>query len=277
MCLIAFAIGATPDAPLVVAANRDEYHQRPTAALHRWTLADGTEVVGGRDLREGGTWLAATPAGRVAWLTNVRQGHPESGRRSRGELVLRWLQCSLDGPAFADGIEAADHGGFNLVVGDLRRAQWTWMTNRDPSRPHDEQDPRLHFAPLGRGIHTVSNASLNSPWPKARRLAGALDDALQAGAAAEGTLADWLATALTDTRIAPDDELPRTGVPLGSERLLSSPFVRMPDRGYGTRCSTLMTWRADGHLNIEEWSHEPGRERPALDPACHRRERLKVA
>lgn len=277
MCLIAFAIGALPGAPLVVAGNRDEYHERPTAALHRWTLDDGTEVVGGRDLREGGTWLAATAAGRVAWLTNVRQGHPESGRRSRGELVPRWLQSSLDGPAFARGIEAADHGGFNLVVGDLRRAQWTWMTNRDPSRPHDEQDPRLHVAPLGRGIHTVSNASLNSPWPKARRLGAALAEALPSAPAAEGALAALLADALTDTRIAPDDELPRTGVALSAERLLSSPFVRIPERGYGTRSSALMTWRADGTLEIEEWSHDAGRAPPALDPARHRRERLRVA
>ena len=277
MCLIAFAIDAVPGAPLVVAANRDEFHQRPSAALHRWTLDDGTEVVGGRDLREGGTWMAVTPGGRVAWLTNVRQGQPESGRRSRGELVVRWLQSSQDGRAFAQGIKAGDHGGFNLVVGDLRRGEWTWIANRDPSRPHDEQAPRLHTAPLGRGVHTVSNASLNTPWPKARRLCAALSDALRSGPVGGTAWPGALATTLTDTRIAPDDELPRTGVPLAAERSLSSPFVRMPDRGYGTRCSTLLTWHADGTLDLEEWSHDPGRTLPALDPAFHRRERLTVA
>jgi uncharacterized protein with NRDE domain len=91
MCLIAFAVGMRPDLPLLLAANRDEFFDRPTAPWHRWNLPDGGEALGGRDLRGGGTWLGVSLAGRVAMLTNVRSPQAASGLRSRGELVTRWL------------------------------------------------------------------------------------------------------------------------------------------------------------------------------------------
>ena len=149
MCLIAFAIDAAPDCRLMVAANRDEDHLRPTAALHRWRLDDGTEVLGGRDLRDGGTWMGIGLQGRIAMLTNVRHAVPERGRRSRGELVARWLQGAPDPAALCAAIDPATYAGFNLVVGDLRTRSWAWIGNRDPRHPHEAQAPRLHTRALG--------------------------------------------------------------------------------------------------------------------------------
>ncbi len=272
MCLIAFAIDAHADCPLLVAANRDEYLARPAAALQRWRLDDGTEVIGGRDLREGGTWMGLTPGGRVAWLTNVRQPGVERGLRSRGELVSRWLAGSSDADGFAADIGAADYGGFNLVIGDLRRRRWHWLSNRDPARPHEGAPVQLHLAPVPPGLHTLSNASLNTPWPKARRLADALLRALHDPASAEALLAD----ALTDTRPVDDDELPRSGVPIEVERALSSPFVHMPQRGYGTRCSSVLRWGADGRVRFDEWTHSAPAQRPSFATARHRREQLTL-
>ncbi|MES2424138.1 MAG: NRDE family protein, partial [Pseudomonadota bacterium] len=91
MCLIALALGAHPRWPLVIASNRDEFRSRPAAPLAEWTADNGQPVLAGRDLRDGGTWLGVTPAGRVAMLTNVRRGEPQRGVRSRGELPMRWL------------------------------------------------------------------------------------------------------------------------------------------------------------------------------------------
>ncbi len=272
MCLIAFAIDAHADCPLLVAANRDEYLERPAAALQRWRLDDGTEVIGGRDLREGGTWMGLTPTGRVAWLTNVRRASLERGERSRGELVARWLGSASDAEGFAGEIGAADYGGFNLVVGDLRRRRWHWLSNCDPQRPHEATPARLHLASVPPGLHTLSNASLNTPWPKARRLAEALARALD-----DHTRADaLLAQALTDTRTVDDDALPRSGVPIEFERALSSPFVQMPQRGYGTRCSSVLRWGADGRVRFDEWTHTPPAQSPSLGAAGHRYEELTV-
>jgi uncharacterized protein with NRDE domain len=277
MCLIAFAIDAAPGTPLLVAANRDEHFARPTAPLQRWRLEGGADVVAGRDLREGGTWMGLTPGGRVAWLTNVRQPGLERGERSRGELVSRWLASHADAEGFAEGLEAARYSGFNLVVGDLRRGHWHWLSNRDPAQPHspvpDGQPVRLHLAPLAPGVHTLSNATLDTPWPKARRLAGALRQALAEPPMGDALLAD----ALTDTRLADDAELPQSGVPLAIERALSSPFVRMPERGYGTRSSTVLRWHAQGVLQVDEWTHGPGTDRPTFAAGQHRREVFTVA
>lgn len=274
MCLIAFAIDAAPGCPLLVAANRDEDHQRPTAPLHRWRLADGTEVLGGRDLRDGGTWMAIGPQGRIAMLTNVRSAQAERGRRSRGDLVTRWLQASPDIDALAAAIDPAAFAGFNLVVGDLRSRTWAWIGNRDPQHPHRPQTPRLHMRALGGGVHTLSNASLDTPWPKTRRLHAALQAAL--GQLDGDTWQQPLTAALADTRPALPHELPDTGVPPDAEHTLSSPFVRWPERDYGTRSSTLLRWHTDGRLQVDEWTHESGADDSLFAPQGRRREWLTV-
>lgn len=278
MCLIAFALHADPACPLLIAANRDEFLNRPTAVLHRWALADGTEIVAGRDLRDGGTWLGLSPQGRVAMLTNVRQTQAGPGPRSRGELVTRWLQGDGDEDRFAAGIDPAAYGGFNLVVGDFHRARWSWLGNRDPEAPHEPRLPSLHRRALGAGVYGLSNASLDTPWPKTLRLRQALGDSLARVHERDG-ITDWLqplGQALTDSAPARAQELPHTGVPDDMEHALSSPFVRMADRGYGTRSSLVVSARprATGwEVQMDEWTHDHG-DVARLDPARHQRETL---
>lgn len=256
MCLIAFAVDTDPACPLLLAANRDEFFDRPTEALHRWTLPDGTGVVAGRDLRDGGTWLGMSETGRVAMLTNVRSANPGPGRRSRGELTTRWLQAGHSWEALLSGLDAADYGGFNLVVGDLATGFWAWVSNRDPALPHTEQPHRLHHRRLEPGVYGLSNAALDTPWPKTQRLKRALGDALAAGPGAETPLA----AALADRDTRPLSELPATGVPAEMERALSSPFVDMADRGYGTRSSLVLSVARRGQgfsADFTEWTHTP--------------------
>lgn len=262
MCLIAFAIGTDPARPLLLAANRDEFFDRPTEPLHRWALPDGTGVVAGRDLRDGGTWLGVSEAGRVAMLTNVRSANPGPCRRSRGELTTRWLQASTDWDGLLAGIDPGDYGGFNLVIGDLGTGFWAWVGNRNPERPHDEQPAPLRHRHLPPGVYGLSNAALDTPWPKTRRLKAALEAALSD----EDEALALLSLALSDpnqTEIG--TALPRTGVSLELERALSSPFVDMSDRGYGTRSSLVLNverqaggWRAD----LSEWTHLPSATGP---------------
>ena len=279
MCLIAFALNAEPRCPLLIAANRDEFHDRPTAALHRWTLDDGTEVVAGRDLRDGGTWLALSPKGRVAMLTNVRQSVAGPGSRSRGELVTRWLQSDGDEDRFADGIDPGAYGGFNLVVGDFHLQRWSWLGNRNPEAPHEPRAPTLHRKTLGAGVYGLSNASLDTPWPKTLRLKQAVNESL-AGLRASASDEAWmtpLTNTLLDSGLANALELPHTGVPDDMERALSSPFVRMPGRAYGTR-SSLVVKTTPGpsgwSVQMNEWTHDP-RTAPGIDHAEHRLETLR--
>lgn len=279
MCLIAFALHADPACPLLIAANRDEFLDRPTAALHRWTLADGTEIVAGRDLRDGGTWLGLSPQGRVAMLTNVRQSLAGPGSRSRGELVTRWLQGDGDEDRFADTIAPAAYGGFNLVVGDFHSGRWSWLSNRQPDAPHGPHAPVLHRKGLGAGVYGLSNASLDTPWPKTQRLKRAVGEAL-AGLREPAATDDWmrsLARTLADSAPAESDELPHTGVPDDMERALSSPFVRMPERAYGTRSSLVVAARpaAKGwDVHMDEWTHVHTEAAATLDSTRHHRETL---
>ncbi len=276
MCLIAFALNADPACPLRIAANRDEYLDRPTAPLHRWTLPDGTEVLGGRDLREGGTWLGLSPRGHVAMLTNVRQAMAGPGSRSRGELVTRWLRGDGDAQRFAEGIDPGAYGGFNLVVGDFHTRRWSWLGNRPPDAPHAAHPPALHRRTLPDGVYGLSNASLDTPWSKTRRLKHAMLQSLEhPGAGDPERWSEPLRQALFDDRPAPDDEMPDTGVPGEAERALSSPFVRMPGRAYGTRSSLLVNARpvSDGwQVDLMEWTHDHASDRvpePSA-PAQHR-------
>ncbi|WP_302172839.1 NRDE family protein [uncultured Hydrogenophaga sp.] len=277
MCLIAFAIGLRPELPLWLASNRDEAFDRPTDPLHRWRSEEGVDVLGGRDLLDGGTWLGISPAGRVAWLTNVRQPDTARGLRSRGELVTRWLAGRHDAAGFAAQVQAGDYGGFNLVIGDLLVNQWHWIGNRSPERPHSPQTPALFQRPLGPGVYGVSNASLDTPWPKTLRLCEALRTASTPGAADPDH--PLLHAALTDNRPAPDSELPATGVPVDMERALSSAFVQMPERSYGTRSSSILRVVRQGSTptaELDEWQHDLADTTPALNPARRRSERMAL-
>ena len=239
MCLIVFAWRPGHALPLVVAANRDEFRARPTAAAARWP--DAPQVVAGRDLEAGGTWLGATDAGRFAAVTNVREPGRPPGARSRGHLTRDFLTGTAPPGDFAAGLPGEAYSGFNLLLSD-GRTLW-YRSNRDGAA-----------RPLPAGIHGVSNHLLDTPWPKVRAGKARLFRALEA-------LPDDtpLLELLRDDRPAPDAELPRTGVSLAWERMLSSAFIRAP--GYGTRCSTVIRRDRHGQTHVQETTwNEVGRE-----------------
>lgn len=241
MCLIAFAIGASPDWPLVVAANRDERWDRPTLPLQAWQLPSGKTVWSGRDLQAGGTWLGLAEGGRVAMLTNVRSGPPELAPRSRGELVTDWLDsdegCADRAPDTPSAPAAAGSASHALPDG------WGQLA---PGWQGHQLEP---------GLYGLSNAALDTPWPKTVALKQALQQHLGQDSLLDA--ADQLLGALLQMPAAPDDELPATGIPIEVERQLSSPFVHAPDWAYGTRSSLLVHAHADGQILLQEWTHSP--------------------
>lgn len=269
MCLIAFAIGTDPLEPLKLASSRDEYLDRPTAALHPWALDNGVRVLAGRDLREGGTWLGLSETGRIAMLTNVRSARAVTGDRSRGELVAGWLGSGQSFDDWLSSVDVASYGGFNLVVGDWAGEDWHWVSNRDPRAPHTDHCPGVFRHVLRPGVYALSNASLNTPWHKSERLRTALSDPDLSSAV--DVLAD-------QTPVAPA-LLPVTGVPPDMEAALACPFVRMPSRGYGTRSSLTLRIRRDvdigvHHLtaSLQEWTHvASGRHEWAAAPTVNTR------
>jgi uncharacterized protein with NRDE domain len=231
MCLILFAWRAHPRWPLVVAANRDEFHHRPAAPADWW---EGGRVWGGRDLEAGGTWLGIGRHGRWAAVTNVRDAaalRGEKAARSRGALTADFLTGDMSPQTWAEGIDGAGYGGFNLLIGDAHSVWWAGNRSGPPVE-------------VGPGVHGLSNAALDTPWPKVRAgvqgLSGLLD--------APGI--DALFDVLGDRRRAPDSALPDTGVGLDLERQLSPLFL--VDPVYGTRASTALIVSAGGEVRGEE-------------------------
>lgn len=239
MCLIAFAIGASQRWPLVIASNRDEFLNRPTLPLARWQTPGGQEIISGRDVRAGGTWLGMTPGGRVAFLTNVRQAGPKPALLSRGELVTRWLQADSEADGFVASLEQGEgtYGGFNLVLGDVRRNAWHWLTNKSMASVSGWQVQALEP-----GVYGLSNAALDTPWPKTLELKRSLAAALRQETKPHDleALRRPLWSALANRQRAPAGKLPATGVSQALELALSSAFVEFPEHGYGTRCSTVL-------------------------------------
>jgi len=230
MCLVAVAIDDSHRFPLVVAANRDEFFKRSAARLGWWSAGPGTpDILGGRDLEGGGTWLGLTAAGRLALVTNVRQpGRNEPQAPSRGEIVPLWLRGDMGTDRFWTRVALSGYNGFNLIATDFRNGECFWASNQ---RPHPMR--------LERGVYGLSNAAIDTPWPKVVALKSKLRAALPAAESA-AALASTLFDALSDRSQAHDDCLPVTGVPLEVERELSAAFIRTPDQSYGTRCSTII-------------------------------------
>jgi uncharacterized protein with NRDE domain len=236
MCLIAFAIGVSDRWPLVIASNRDEYLDRPTLPLSRWQTASGQDIISGRDIQAGGTWLGMTPGGRIAFLTNVREAGALAEPRSRGELVMRWLEAAQDAKSFVSALEptAMAYAGFNLVLGDVKKDSWTWVTNRADASPS-----KLHTQSLEPGVYGLSNAALDTPWPKTMELRQVLATALTNVASPE-TLKAPLWAALANYQRAPLEKLPVAGFSQAIEQALSSAFVVFPENNYGIRSSTIL-------------------------------------
>ena len=247
MCLIVFAWRPGHDLPLLLAANRDEFYARPSLPLGHWDDQPG--VYAGRDLQAGGTWLGLGPDGRFAALTNIRDPRQAIGPRSRGELPARYLTSTLAPVEFLAQLapQASEFSGFNLLLGNDKEL---WHYNPRSGAPR----------PLSAGVYGVSNADLDSPWPKLLRARHGLQQALPEGDD------DALFALLADPQRAADAELPETGVGLEIERLLSSVFIASP--GYGTRASTLVKVHADGNRQISE--RRFGADGVALGETCLR-------
>ncbi len=263
MCLIVF--DWRPDAAtgslLTVAANRDEFFARASAPLDWWN--DAPNVLAGRDLVGGGTWLGLARDGRFAALTNYRD--PRAFRRdapTRGALVADYLVGPMIAPL--DYLcRVAEHGaaynGFNLVVGDLSRRELGWYCNRADTPP----------CLLPSGVHGISNAVLDTPWPKLVRKREELAALVERDGAAP---LDRLVALMRDPRIAPDDELPSTGIGLERERALSAAFIDTPD--YGTRGTTALRVAATGtslSIEIVERSDDDGSHNLARHGGYERR------
>jgi uncharacterized protein with NRDE domain len=258
MCLVALSFDESSRFPLVVAANRDEFFARPTAPLDWWRPDEASlPILSGRDLQGGGTWLGLSPTGRLALITNVRDPARNDPRApSRGKLVTRWL-AGESSAALVRNAMGEPYNGFNLVVVDAPRGERMHVSNR-----HGVSD-------LSRGVHGVSNAALDTPWPKVLALKAAVVAALRRATQAD-ELASLLFAALVDDRPAPDDRLPSTGVSLEWERWLSSAFILTPDGRYGTRSSTLViTERRDTGLvtHVLERTYAPA-SRTAIERRC---------
>lgn len=234
MCQILFALDRHPRYPLVLAANRDEFYARPSARAAFWP--DQPQLLAGRDLSAGGTWLGATRDGRWAAVTNYRQVTQNTAPRSRGELVTGFL---CDNPDPADYLasllaRADDYAGFNLLLGTLNGVWFADSRSRQIRR-------------LEPGLHGLSNGELDNDWPKVvegkARLAAALVD----------DEPDWAAiyALMTDREPAATERLPDTGIGLERERALSAQFIVTPT--YGTRCTTLLSRSTAGEICFQEW------------------------
>jgi uncharacterized protein with NRDE domain len=236
MCLIVFAWRPDHAQPLIVAANRDEFYARPSLPLAQWPEA--SHVYAGRDLEAGGTWLGVGANGRFAALTNIRDPHRPPGRKSRGELVSRFLngEVSIDDYLTDVVARSPEYGGFNLLVGNKNEL---WHFNA-------RETEAVMLQP---GVYGLSNAGLDTPWPKLLRAKAALSEVL------DDPQPQALLAILGDAQTAPFAELPDTGVGLATETLLSSVFIA--SQSYGTRASTALIVQADGARHLVERSFGP--------------------
>lgn len=231
MCLIAFAWRSHRRFPLVFIANRDEAHARPSAAAG--FDPEAPDVYGGRDLLQGGSWLQVSTRGRLAAVTNVRDGlNPEAKPRSRGWLVRDFVRGHDRAEAFASTLQrsAGEYGRFNLLAWD---GEALAFASNHPQAIHLAVSP---------GLHAMSNGAFDAPWPKSglatRALAAWLESTNGGADRIDRTALNPLFDALADTTVAPDAMLPNTGVGQELERTLSPPFVS--GEQYGTRCSSVV-------------------------------------
>ena len=241
MCLAIVAIDALPDWPLVIVANRDEFHAREASAAAPWD--DAPDVIAGRDLQAGGTWLGVTRQGRVALLTNYREpGRKNPLAPSRGRLVEHYLRGDTTADAYAQAIAARtqEHNGFSLLLAD-EAGVW-YASNRS-----DATGSRLPS-----GIAGLSNALLDTPWPKLVRSREAVGRHLGTQPTPD---VDTLIGIFRDSVPPPDHELPDTGLGIERERRLACPFILDPQ--YGTRCTSVILRHARGHTLFYEQNYAP--------------------
>lgn len=239
MCLIAFAWDMHPKYKLILAANRDEFYNRPTAKAGFWE--DQPNILGGRDLKAGGTWMTITKDGKFAAVTNYRDlSNIRENATSRGEIPTDFVTGDINPEKYIQTLHehSEDYNGFNVLVSDL-----------DQMGHYSNYERKINI--LKPGIYGLSNALLDTPWPK-------VELAKQKFKSAIGNSFDHqeLLNLMTDTTFAPDIELPDTGISKEMERSLSAMCIRMEN--YGTCCSTIITVDRDGVVNFTEKSYPVG-------------------
>ncbi len=233
MCVIYLAFQHHPDHPLILLANRDEYFARPSMAAAYWE--DHPDIYASRDLVGGGTWLGVTRRGRFAAVTNYRDPSASTGVLSRGDLVAGFLKTDTSPLSYLEQIQERSnkYSGFNLLVGTIgNRSEIFYYSNRG-GQPQQ----------LTSGIYGLSNHLLDTPWPKVVNGKASLATLIKDGDVRDENLFGILA----DETLAPDDELPATGIPYEAEKAISATFIKT--EGYGTRCSTVLKFSRD-----YEWS-----------------------
>jgi uncharacterized protein with NRDE domain len=239
MCLLVLAWKLHPRYRLILAGNRDEFHDRPAAPLNWWQ--DDPRILAGRDLKANGTWLGVARSGRFGVVTNFRDLQaPVEGAPSRGSLVPRFLTGATSPKEFLDDLRGAAgrFSGFNLLVGGSRALYY--FSNRETS-------PRA----LPPGIYGISNHALDTPWPKVERTRARFETLLRE----PDVSAEALFAMLADRTPAPDDALPSTGLPLEWERIVSAPFIL--NERYGTRCSSVLLVERTGRTILQERRFDP--------------------
>lgn len=240
MCLIAFAYKVSPEYPLILVANREEFYDRPTEKAHFWKGTEKHRILAGKDLKAGGTWFGVSENGKWAAVTNHRDMKSiKETAPTRGNLIPDFLKTKETGKEYLlklqDGAER--YNGFNLLVGDS-----TGIYHYS-----NISDVITKIEP---GIHGVSNALLNTPWPKLEKAKEMLKKKLQNEDLSKASLFDLL----NDQSQAQEDELPNTGLSDELEKALSSIFI--DTKNYGTRCSTLLIIGQNGNMKFVERTYD---------------------
>ncbi|XP_059654146.1 uncharacterized protein LOC132300884 isoform X2 [Cornus florida] len=245
MCIAVFIWQSHPIYPFLLLLNRDEYHNRPTKPLAWW---EGGEIVGGRDGLAGGTWLACTRGGRVAFLTNVREVKKQPLAKSRGDLPVRFLESKKNPMEFAEELvgEADQYNGFNLIIADLCSKTMVYITNRP-------EEDNLSITEVSAGVHVLSNARLDSPWPKSQRLGNNFKDLLDLYSGGEIPMQEMADKLMRNTVKDDENMLPHI-YSIEWEYQLSSIFVESvtPSGLYGTRSTSALSLKTSGEVSFYE-------------------------
>jgi uncharacterized protein with NRDE domain len=246
MCLVLLAVKSHPIYDLILLANRDEFYERPSAHAGFWD--ESPHVLGGRDLRGGGTWLGVTKNGKIAAITNYRDPAVyKSNAPSRGGLVRDFLKGEEDPEQYLESViqKALDYNGFNLLLGDRHRI--LWYSNQSNQK-------RL----LSPGIYGISNHLLDTPWPKVVRGKDLFKEIFTEG---KEISSEKAFQCLRDDHIPDDKDLPDTGVGLERERMLSPIFITSPD--YGTRSSTMLLIDKNDQVTFIERTYDSDTNHPS--------------
>lgn len=242
MCIVNFHFQNHSKYKLIVVANRDEFYERPTEPAHYWE--DEPNILAGRDLDQMGTWLGISKEGKFAAITNYRDPRlPETGRYSRGEIIRNFLTNNIEPDSFVKELkkDRENYGGYNVILGD-------------PSALYHYNNVLDESKDINAGTHSLSNHSLDTPWPKVLKGKTRLNEYVQTNQ--EIVNIDTLFNLVADRSMAEDEELPHTGVGLQMERLLSPIFVKIPN--YGTRSSTVVLVDKQNHVTFVERTFQEG-------------------